>query len=252
MTTPALPSTLPGVSSLKWGPVPQVMSTEREIGPVAYRRFTQVPAALASVTWRFLEGDFAIFQEFWKNDLLRGHRWFTLVLPCGAGYATHVVRFRTHRTANVQGYAYKEVSAELYVRERKLRQDVVFTYITSTPYPIYTLESLDISGVVLSGSLSSLFGFADDSMDISSVPLSGELRVALHVGYGSDYLDTTFDVLSGSLVSVLITYDAGHEDLQASISPLSGSIRVALVQNTIPAESIQSEVTVISGSLVTP
>lgn len=252
MTTPALPSSLPGVSSLKWGPVSQIATTEREIGPLAYRRTTQVPAALASITWRFLEDDFAIFQEFWKTDLLRGHRWFTMVLPCGAGYATHVVRFRSHRTANVQGYAYKEVSAELYVRERKLRQDVVFTYITSTPYPIYTVDSLDISGSVFSGSLSSLFGFADDSIDVTGVAFSGELRSALKFGYGSDYLDTTFDVLSGSLVSVLITYAAGHEDVQSSISPLSGNIRVALVQNTIPVESIQSEFTVISGSLVTP
>lgn len=252
MTTPVYPSSLPAVSSLRWAPNSQLAITNNEVGPKAYRRYTQVPSADATITWRFIEGDFAIFQAFYKTTLLRGHRWFSIKLPCGGGYVYHTVRIARHRSAKHEGFTHWDVTAEVFVRERKLRPDIIFTYITSTPYPIYALESMDVGCVVVAGSLSSLVGYADDHMDISLAPLSGELRDAVKFGYGDDAMDITFEPTAGSLVDVLLTYDMGNEQLEISLAPVSGILRAALVQNVIPAESIDTTFTVLSGSLETP
>lgn len=118
MATPIFPATLPLVSSCSLSPSKQVISTDADVGPLAFRRRTSVPGAECEVSWRFMETDFSIFQEFWKTDLLRGHRWFYLVLPCAYGLTYHVVRFKKHRQAKRDGYAYRTVTATLEVRER--------------------------------------------------------------------------------------------------------------------------------------
>lgn len=252
MATPSFPSTLPGVSSLDWVADGNVAVTEAEIGPKGFRQSSRVPSATASVTWRFLAGDFAIFQDFWKNDLKRGHKWFTLVLPCGAGYARHVVKFVSHRSAQSDGYGYRTVQAELYVRERKLRPDLVTTYITSTPYPILVTDALDIGFTVLGGALGDRTGYADDHMDVAFTVLSGSLPVALrsYAGFHEDQLAASFSVISGTLNDVLRTYNAPHEDqLTAAFTVLGGSMDEALIQYDIGTEALDIGFTVTSGTL---
>lgn len=252
MTTPAFPAELPWVSTLAWTAEGGTLVSENEVGPKDYRQTTRVPTATATVSWRFLEDDFAIFQDFWKNDLKRGHKWFTLPLPCGAGYAIHVVRFSKHRTAASEGYGYRTVQAELYVRERKLRPDTVDTYITSTPYPILVTEAMDMGFTVLGGRLGELVGYADDQMDHTFTVLSGELRTALraYVAAQDDRMESTFNVLSGSLVDALRTYNAPQEDkLECSFAVLGGSMEEALVVFGADTEALNAGFTITSGTL---
>lgn len=251
--TPAFPATLPGVSSLDWVADGNLSITEAEIGPKDYRQRSRVPSAKASVTWRFLADDFATFQDFWVNDLKRGHKWFTLVLPCGAGYAVHVVKFVSHRSAQSDGYGYRTVQAELYVRERKLRPDTVDTFITSTPYPILATEAFDVAFTVLSGSLGDRVAYADDLLDVALTVLGGSLPVALkgYPGFQEDRLDAVFTVLSGTLTDVLKTYAGFQEDrLAASFTVLSGSLEEALIRyDNYGNEALDIGFTVLSGTL---
>lgn len=64
-----------------------------------------------------MEGDFAIFQEFYKTDLIRGHRWFNLILPSAGGYIVRTVRFKKHRAAARDGYGYRTIQADIQVRD---------------------------------------------------------------------------------------------------------------------------------------
>lgn len=254
MTTPVYPDSIPGVSSLAWGSEAQVLVTEGDSGARAYRSTTRVPAAKASVTFRYLEGDFAIFKEFWKTDLIRGHKWFILTLPSAAGYAPHVVRFIQHHTSTVDGYGFRTVSADIYVRERKLRPDTVFTYITSTPYPVAVQEALDATFSILSGVLGQNYGFADDSADALFTVLSGSLRTALKSEESdTDSMDPTFTVLSGTLRDVLKTYDGyldeTTERMDSVFTVLSGILRAALVRNSMQAEATDVNFTILSGTL---
>lgn len=250
--TPIFPSELPGVSTLEWTAEGNTAITEAEVGPKAYRQTSRVPSATATVTWRFLAGDFAVFQDFWKNDLKRGHKWFTLVLPCGAGFAQHVVKFVSHRSAKSDGYGYRTVQAELYVRERKLRPDTVDTYITTTPYPILVNEALDIGFTVLGGRLGEMVAYADDHMDIAFTVLSGSLPVALRTydAYQEDRLDIGFTVISGTLTDVLRTYNAPHEDsMRPAFTVTGGSLEEALVGFDMGVEAMDIGFTILSGTL---
>jgi hypothetical protein len=253
MTTPLYPADLPGVSTLTWTTVPQVIATEGEIGAKANRRRSQVPAAIAEVSWRFMEGDFALFQTFYKTTLLRGHKWFSIVLPCGAGYAAHVVRFISHRAAPRPGYGYREVTAQLEIRERRLRPNTFYTYTTTTPYPLYVPEALASSLTVLSGTFGTLLALLDtvEGLDPTLVPLSGELRVALIEYLEAEGLESELEILSGTLRDALITYDLYEpEGVNSLLGLVGGTLRAALIANSIPPESLDPTLTVLSGTLV--
>lgn len=120
MATPEFPSTLPGVESLSLTTDLQVLTPDEGPGALEYRRRTRVPSAVGTVTFRFLEGDFAVFNTFYVQTLLRGHKWFYLNLPSAAGIAPHLVRCLSHRKAPSKGFNYREVSMEIEIRGRRI------------------------------------------------------------------------------------------------------------------------------------
>lgn len=124
MATPEYPSTLPGVSSMEMETTTQVYTNEEQgPGKVVYRRFTRVPSAKATVIFNFIETDFSIFQDFYNDDLKRGHKWFRLILPSAGGYLPHIVRCISHRTAPSPSYGYRVVTMELEIRGRRIYED---------------------------------------------------------------------------------------------------------------------------------
>ncbi len=249
MTTPTFPTDLPGVSTLRWSPTAQVAATDREIGPLALRRRTRTPGALATVTWRLLEGDFAIFQEFWKEDLLRGHRWFYLTLPCAAGFVPHIVRFRSHRSASRDGYGYRTVTGDLYVRERRIRTEFAIRYFTSLPYPLVIED--EIGGGLALPLSGRMWYQPEDFLDANlALPQSGGL-VEILVSYALDEeLDALLALpLSGTLVDILVMVEP-EEELDALLAiPLSGTLVTILVEYS-PEESLNANLALpLSGSL---
>lgn len=252
MTTPVFPLTLPGVSSLSWTADVQVQQSEGDIvGTYNRRRTSRVPSAEAGVSWTFLEGDYAIFQEFWKTDLIRGHRWFMLILPCAAGYAAHVVRFKKHRAAKSEGYTHVTVSATLAVRERKLRPDTIFSYLTSTPYPIYGFEGVDVRMAIISASLGAISYSDFEGVNPGLLPTTAAMYVALKTqDQGHEDIDVGVLPVSGTLKDTLKTYTLDPEGVDSQISIVSATMRDALIVNTVPAEGVDPTLSIISGTLV--
>lgn len=253
MTTPAFPDALPGVATFAWTTVPQVGASDNEIGPKTNRRRSVVPAAEAEVTWRFIEEDFATFQTFYTETLKRGHKWFFLVLPCAAGFARHVVRFKQHRQAPRNGYGFREVSAVLEVRERRLVPSVVLAYITTAPYPAYTLESVDTLALLVSGSLVAALQPVtfNEGVNTALVLVQGELRAVLRTLQSTEAVDAAITMQSGSLRQVLIVYDRyAPEAVNTAARLTSGTLRAALIGNTVPAEAVDTSSRLMSGSLV--
>lgn len=120
MATPEYPSTLPGVTSIQINAESQVIAPEGEAGHLTYRRITRVPAATATLVFNFIEGDFAIFQNFYVETLKRGHKWFSIVLPSAAGYAPHIVKCLKHRSARAPGFNHREVTMTVFIRGRRI------------------------------------------------------------------------------------------------------------------------------------
>lgn len=253
MTTPVFPSALPGVSSLAWQAEPQARISDNEVGNKDYRNFTAVPAAVADVEWRFLDTDFAVFKEFWKTELKRGHKWFTLVLPSAAGHARHVVRFITSHSSKRDGYGYRTVTAQLFVRERKLRPDIVYTYVTSTPYAVVVNESMRGAFTLLSGVLGTNFGFANDDMDSAMTVLSGLLEDVLVTHSQQpqeDRVTSGFVVYGGALNDILVRHTQPQEDdVTSAFTLFAGSLEALLVTNEMQDESMDSVFTILSGIL---
>lgn len=252
MTTPVFPSTLPGVSTLSWAPSDQVLSTEAEIGPIEFRRTTRVPGADADVSWRFLDNDFSTFQEFYTTTLIRGHRWFKLILPCAGGYVAHVVRFKKHRTAKRDGYGFRTVSAQLEVRERRFGPDIAYTWFTTTLYPVDVVEGVNAGYTMLAGAFSQLQSYAIplEGTDMSYTVVSGDLSVKLQTNaIPFEGTDNTYTILSGSLVSALRTTNMGIEGVDMSFTIFGGYLKAILIVNAIPMEGVDMNYTMLSGSL---
>ena len=119
MTVPRYPETLPGVSTFILTPTVQVLQSENEMGPVAGRRRTRQPGATAEVRFRFIATDYAVFVEWWKTELLYGHRWFLINLPSAGGITWHYVRFSDRYRATLNGHRNWEVQASLEIRDRQ-------------------------------------------------------------------------------------------------------------------------------------
>lgn len=123
MTRPVYPASLPGVLPYQLTPDDQLARSEDPQIPLVQRRITAQPSATVKVGWRFLRDEFSVFRSWWRDTLLRGHRWFEMSLYSAAGYVPHVVRFAEPFQSTEVGYGYREVTAVLEIRER------IFNYV---------------------------------------------------------------------------------------------------------------------------
>lgn len=125
MATPRYPEQLPGVSTFRLVPTAQILAGENETGPLALRRRSRQPGATAEVTFRFVESDYAVFMDWWKTDLLYGHRWFTISIPSAGGVTWHTVRFADRPRAALQGHRYWELTTTIEIRDRQFTPAVL-------------------------------------------------------------------------------------------------------------------------------
>lgn len=141
MPTPVYPSDLPGPSSYALRSSNQLVEPDGVAEGEIYtsRRRTIVPGATAGVSFRFIESDFRAWVAFWKEDLLRGMRWFYLTLPSAGGMVPHLVRIIGGRYTHKQiGFRAVTVECELEIRERRfddfaIPPDVIATFWFDPP-----------------------------------------------------------------------------------------------------------------------
>ena len=250
MATPIFPAVLPGVSSLSWGPLP-ALKTDSDTGPQDARRISKVAAASAQVSWRFLQDDFEIFLNFWEVDLIRGHRWFMLTLPCAGGYLYHVVRFKSYHSAKSEGYNFRTVTAQLEVRERMLRKPAVPISITSRPYPVYDVDKIETSVSVTAGFLSEgIATFATDGHVLYASVTDGKLIEYVPVDLPPQVEGTAMHIpefMTLELKTILYEHqDRDHMTMSASVT--GGTLKPFVIQR-YPEDGYDSTCVIAGGYL---
>ena len=249
MATPIFPTSIAGVSSISWGPGNPLQTDGK--GPKTQRRLSAVPDATAQVTWRFLEGDFKIFLDFWKTDLLRGHRWFILTLPCGPGFELHVVRFKSYHSARSEGFNFRTITAELEVRERKIRKSAVAASVTSRPYPLYDVDKIESSVSVTAGFLSEgIATFATDGHVLYASVTDGKLIEYVPVDLPPQVEGTAMHIpefMTLELKTILYEHqDRDHMTMSASVT--GGTLKPFVIQR-YPEDGYDSTCVIAGGYL---
>jgi hypothetical protein len=247
MTTPVYPEDLPGVAAFQFTPTSQLVGTELDRAAKATHRFTQVPGALASVTWAFNGEEYIRFMDWWRDELLDGHRWFKLILPSAAGFKYTVVRFLQHRETQTRGYRYWIVTASIEILKRNIRPEIFELYITSTLYPILAMDQLRPALILLHSQLSPPIIVPEELQPTLNL-ISGSLNDILLDTDVDDSLIPSLTVTGGVMDDILFT---GYADdaVSQTFTLLGGSLNTVLITNEIPAESITPTITILSGSL---
>lgn len=87
------PPTLPGVkfSSLSNRDLTATRTDDSEIGPATYQLLSLNGPTVFEVQFAFFPFDFAVFENWFRYDLLKGALSFDIELPVGAGIKSHEV-----------------------------------------------------------------------------------------------------------------------------------------------------------------
>ena len=109
---------LPSVDGYTISPGEAVIRTDMESGAArSRRRFSQTPARV-SVRWNLRPLTYAIFESWFKHEILDGAEWFELPLLAGIGMATTQARFTKAYQAKLVRKNQWEVTGELEIRNR--------------------------------------------------------------------------------------------------------------------------------------
>lgn len=120
MSSTAYPSTLPGPSAVA------VTSAERRLlsdvtgGPQQTRGLQRDYLANEQIEWTFSANEAAIFQAWWRTDLIYGGRWFASTWPTPAGWVATARRFKGAPTWSLMAVDAWRVAAQCEVRGRGL------------------------------------------------------------------------------------------------------------------------------------
>lgn len=248
MAAPVFPDGLPNPSSFSWMPSQQVMPSSNEGAARYVRRLSREPSAEAEVVWQLTSPQNATFWAWWRTDLLNGHRWFIVNIPSAVGIRLHLVRFINHPKRTLIGAGYSKLECKIEVLNRRIQNDILNLYVTSTLYPVLGYDSMTSGFAVISGSFRSPT-LVDDSMTSSISITSATLSVLLKSTEYQESVQPTLSVQSAQMPVILRTLDVGFESVQPSVEILSGSLVAILISSTIPTESIASTFTITSASL---
>lgn len=244
MTTPVFPPDLPGVTSFKWTSGKQLLANEPP-GPRSVRRLSRVPSATAEVQFQFVGDEYAVYMDFWRNDLIRGHRWFLLTLPSAAGFKPHLVRFKTHATNASGGHQFIRVTAEIDVRARRIAPEVLDIFITSTPYPVFVRDSLEAGAVPVALTMTEPLATDVEAVDLSMLPV-GLTMAALVKSYTEDpeAVDAAMTALALTMAAVRRAYTVPAESVVTAFVPVLLTVQARRLEFEADTETIALGMTV--------
>ena len=243
MPTPLYPTTLPLPKTVNLSAAEQRLSSPSE-DPYETRRITFVPGAVAAVTFKFLNGQFKQFREWYVYDLIDGHKWFSMKMPSAVGLVNHIVRFTEPPQEKLLAHRHWEVSATLEVRERIFDNRLL---LTSRPYSIEVEESIDNTPELTE------FGshtFAPERLASSASITHLQLRRTNHYLPidGTAVLKTSAAVQSIELRDVRKVHQQAHELFKSSATVQSITMDEVTVY-TQSLESLKSSATVLGITL---
>lgn len=244
MTTPVFPASLPGVTRFSWESGRQILASDSP-GPRAVNRISRVPSATASVEWEFVASEYQTFMDFWRVDLIRGHRWFLLTLPSAAGFKNHIVRFKEHRKTSFGGHQFFRVQATLEVRVRKVEPELLDLYFTSKPYPVLVSDGLSPGLVPVGMTLTTPILAGIDKIQPALTPVALTLESLLKSFEETDSVESELTALGLTLaVWVRKSYTVPEEGVESSLTVQGLTLEFARIEFTAEVDGLASGLTV--------
>jgi hypothetical protein len=120
MAIPTYPDTIPGPKDCSYEPNEQVLTTQADIGPLAFRRRTRNLGSIDTISFKFFGEEYKIFVDWFRNTISYGHKKFLINLPSAGSLTWHICRFNEPPTTKLIGHGAWEVSGTIEVVERAL------------------------------------------------------------------------------------------------------------------------------------
>jgi hypothetical protein len=122
-----------------------------------------------------------------------------------------------------------------------------YLFLTSRPYPLESIEGLDIGAGILRGLFLEAYVEAIGS---GADMVSGSLRNALVATEMADEaIDAAADLLDGSLRVAYQATEMADEAIDTAADLLEGALRPVLVETTMADEAVDVSAALIGGSL---
>ena len=123
MATPTFPASLPAplisgygykddAGNVSRSPKTFGYQTQKQIGNTSYTNFP--------VQFVFTQAQMKIFEDFYADDLINGHKWFIMSLLVGSGYAANYCRMVEKYSANLISNAVWSVGMSVEVDVKTL------------------------------------------------------------------------------------------------------------------------------------
>lgn len=125
-------------------------------------------------------------------------------------------------------------------------------FVTSKPYPLYTVDSLMPTAQMVAGSLYESVIPVTESLDVSSRIIDPTLREVLktYSQWAPEAAVVSSRLVSGTLRNVLLSYSAWPaEAMGANATLIAGTMRNALIVNTMLPEAVSASATITQGTL---
>lgn len=220
-------------------------ATDVAKGPNQYALRERAFRGFQDVTFLFNAEQAKAFRRFWELDLLRGGAPFTTRWPLPSGwYSPLGVRkfIEPPRWSHVGMGAWR-VSART---ELVAVQLPLYPTFTTTPYPITSLEELEVHSLPTNAPTA----FSIEALAPTATAIFGTLGVKLiPLTAPFEMVTSSATVLSGTIVQFTFAQYSFREIVASRSRPMSGTMKPALIRYSFIPEPIQSRSTVISGTL---
>ena len=123
MAIPAFPGSLPAplISEYLYKDDPgNVSKSQNQFGFQTQKQIGNQNFSEFNIGFVFTQAQMKIFEDFFYDDLLKGHKWFTIDLAVGSGYLSHNCRFPGKFYASLVSNNNWHVSATIETDKKQL------------------------------------------------------------------------------------------------------------------------------------
>ena len=123
MATPTFPISLPAPLISQYGykdDIGNVSLSPKSFGYQTQKQISNTPYTNFTIGFIFTQSQMNTFEDFYKTDLINGHKWFIMTFRVGVGYLTHHCRMPDKYSANLISNQVWQVGFNLKVDIKRL------------------------------------------------------------------------------------------------------------------------------------
>lgn len=129
MATPSFPASLPAPLMSGYGyrdDAGNVSKSPQLFGFQTQKQIGNTPFTDFSVGFVFTQAQMLIFEDFYRDDLINGHKWFIMSLQVGANYLAHHCRMPEKYSANLISNSNWQVGFMIEVDVKKMISQEIY------------------------------------------------------------------------------------------------------------------------------